>query len=135
MTPFCANMVIFVINRAIAIRTHSTIPIVDILACTDSIIDDIVFLFLFLFIYYDAFVVETVGPVDKDNNACGDRTLPRSNNNIETTIPNKSNMRPIIIKILEYEKSYLPVGSELMSISILFYYLSSRCEGLANEVL
>jgi hypothetical protein len=36
---------------------------------------------------------------------------------------------------LEYEKSYLPMGSELMSISILFYYLSSRCEGLANEVL
>jgi len=27
------------------------------------------------------------------------------------------------------------MGSELMSISILFYYLSSRCGGLANEVL
>ena len=27
------------------------------------------------------------------------------------------------------------MGSELMSISILFYYLSSRCGGLINEVL
>ena len=49
-------------------------------------------------------------------------------------------MRPIMIKILEYEKSYLHMGSELISISILFYYLSSRCggltqEGLANEGL
>ena len=49
-------------------------------------------------------------------------------------------MRPIMIKILEYEKSYLHMGSELISISILFYYLSSRCgrltqEGLANKGL
>lgn len=80
-------------------------------------------------------MVETVGPVGEDNNACGDRILPRSNNNIESMTPNRSNMRPIMIKMLEYEKSYLPVGSELMSISILFYYLSSRCERLANEVL
>jgi hypothetical protein len=102
---------------------------------TCTIPDDIVFLFLFLFIYYDAFVVEAVGPVEDNNNACGDRILPRSNNNIESTTPNRSNMRPIMIKILEYEKSYLHMGSELISISILFYYLSSRCEGLANEVL
>ena len=61
--------------------------------------------------------------------------LPRSNSNIERTKPNKSNMRPIMIKMLEVEKSYLHMGSELMSISILFYYLSSRCGGLANEVL
>ncbi len=27
------------------------------------------------------------------------------------------------------------MGSELMSISIRFYYLSSRCGGLTNEVL
>jgi hypothetical protein len=94
-----------------------------------------VFLFLFLFIYDVAFTVESVGPVDEDNNACGDRILPRSNNNIESTRPNKSNMRPIIIKMLEYEKSYLPVGSGLISISILFYYLSSRCGGLAQEGL
>jgi hypothetical protein len=97
-----------------------------------------VFLFLFFFIYYDTFVIEavgTVGPVEEDNNVCGDRMLPRSNINIEMTTPNKSNIRPIIIKMLEYEKSYLPVESELMSISILFYYLSSRCGGLANEVL
>ena len=44
-------------------------------------------------------------------------------------------MRPIMIKMLEVEKSYLHMGSELMSISILFYYLSSRCGGLTNEVL
>ena len=81
---------------------------------------DMVFLFLFFFIYYDAFTVESVGPVNEDNNACGDRILPRSNNNMERTKPNKSNMRPIMIKMLEYEKSYLPMGSELMSISILF---------------
>ena len=95
----------------------------------------IVFLFLFLFIYYDAFTVDSVGPVGEDNNAYGDRILPRSNNNIERTKPNKSNMRPIIIKMLEYEKSYLHMGSELISISILFYYLSSRCGGLANKGL
>lgn len=79
--------------------------------------------------------VGTIGPVGEDNNAWGDRMLPRSNSNIEMTMPNKSNIRPIITKILEYEKSYLHMGSELMSISILFYYLSSRCGGLANEVL
>ena len=50
-------------------------------------------------------------------------------------MPNKINIRPIITKMLEYEKSYLHMGSELMSISILFYYLSSRCGGLTNEVL
>ena len=61
--------------------------------------------------------------------------LPRSNSNIERTKPNKSNMRPIMIKMLEVEKSYLHMGSELMSISILFYYLSSRCGGLTSEVL
>jgi len=100
-----------------------------------------VFLFLFFFIYYDTFVIEavgTVGPigsVEEDNNVCGDRMLPRSNINIEMITPNKSNIRPIIIKMLEYEKSYLPVESELMSISILFYYLSSRCGGLAQEGL
>lgn len=79
--------------------------------------------------------VGTFGPVDEDNNAWGDRMLPRSNSNIERTKPNKSNIRPIITKILEYEKSYLHMGSELMSISIRFYYLSSRCGGLINEVL
>ena len=44
-------------------------------------------------------------------------------------------MRPIMIKMLEVEKSYLHMGSELMSISILFYYLSSRCGGLTQEGL
>jgi len=52
---------------------------------------------------------------------------------MEVTKATKSNIRSIIIKMLETAKSYLE--SELMSISILFYYLSSRCEGLANEVL
>jgi hypothetical protein len=103
-----------------------------------------IFLFLFLFINYNLETVETVEtigtvgtiwPVGEDNNAWGDRMLPRSNSNIEMTMPNKSNIRPIITKILEYEKSYLHMGSELMSISILFYYLSSRCGGLINEVL
>jgi hypothetical protein len=104
----------------------------------------ILILFLFLFIYHGLGTVETVGiigtvgtiwPVDEDNNAWGDRMLPRSNSNIEMTMPNKINIRPIITKILEYEKSYLHMGSELMSISILFYYLSSRCGGLIDEVL
>ena len=79
--------------------------------------------------------VGTIRPVGEDNNAWGDRMLPRSNSNMEMTMPNKITIRPIITKILEYEKSYLHMGSELMSISILFYYLSSRCGGLTNEVL
>jgi hypothetical protein len=130
-------MDIFAINRPIAIRPNTLAIIIS--GCVAIYIPMLATLILFLFLFiYDLGIIGTVGtvrPVDEDNNACGDRMLPRSNSNIERTKPNKSNMRPIITKILEYEKSYLHMGSELMSISILFYYLSSRCGGLINEVL
>ena len=83
----------------------------------------------YCFLFCPVELVELLG----GNNVCGDWISPRSNRNMEITKATKSNMRSIIIKMLETVKSYLP--SSLMSISILFYYLSSRCEGLANEVL